>query len=268
MASEVAKELSLKINLERTFKPEIKRVFNVILKDFRSTIAALGVPPQVSTYKSLWEVNLKNHYRRVQKAFSGIVGAEEKFLKQVIDQQQRQEINKEEVFALALIRWRDKQASKQAEVINATTQANMSEAIMMAQEQAAAENKIVNQRELAVASTVLLKRKFNGRVNSIAITETQSSAESTKFIEAEVESGLVPQVLGGRVAVTATIKVWSTVGDKRVRLIHQKTNGQTRRLNEPFVVNGQFLMHPGDSSLGATADNTANCRCISQYSIR
>lgn len=44
---------------------------------------------------------------------------------------------------------------------------------------------------------------------------------------------------------------------------HATASGQVRSFNSPFSVNGQQMKHPHDSSLGASADNIINCRCIS-----
>lgn len=52
-------------------------------------------------------------------------------------------------------------------------------------------------------------------------------------------------------------KQWVTMGDARVRNWHQSVNGQTRRMGEPFLVNGEEIMRPGEGS----AKNTVNCRC-------
>lgn len=56
-------------------------------------------------------------------------------------------------------------------------------------------------------------------------------------------------------------KKWNTIIDGREREWHEEVNGTTLPLSEPFVVNGELLMQPLDTSLGASADNIANCRC-------
>jgi len=38
-------------------------------------------------------------------------------------------------------------------------------------------------------------------------------------------------------------------------------------LETPFLVGGDFMLHPHDSSLGAGADQIINCRCVSFYGI-
>lgn len=56
-------------------------------------------------------------------------------------------------------------------------------------------------------------------------------------------------------------KEWVSIGDSRTRDIHLDAIGQRRALKEPFIVGGEKLMHPGDSSLGASAGNVIQCRC-------
>ena len=62
-----------------------------------------------------------------------------------------------------------------------------------------------------------------------------------------------------------TTKTWKTIIDGREREWHEEVNGVTIPINEPFVVNGELMMHPLDDSLGASADNIANCRCCAEY---
>lgn len=62
-----------------------------------------------------------------------------------------------------------------------------------------------------------------------------------------------------------TMKKWRTIIDGREREWHEEVNGVTVPINEPFEVNGELLMYPLDDSLGASADNIANCRCCAEY---
>ena len=56
---------------------------------------------------------------------------------------------------------------------------------------------------------------------------------------------------------------WDSAGDKRVRRSHRLLNRKRVGLNEPFVspLTGAKMMHPGDTSLGASANETIMCRC-------
>ena len=56
-------------------------------------------------------------------------------------------------------------------------------------------------------------------------------------------------------------KRWVSVHDNRTRPFHAYADQKEVPLNDYFYINGEHLMFPGDCSLGATAKNTANCRC-------
>jgi hypothetical protein len=60
-------------------------------------------------------------------------------------------------------------------------------------------------------------------------------------------------------------KIWSTSMDGRQRPTHGRANGQRRALKEPYTVGGADLMFPSDSSLGAPASETIQCRCSELY---
>lgn len=62
-------------------------------------------------------------------------------------------------------------------------------------------------------------------------------------------------------------KTWMTMDDPSVRHDHAMVDGQTRELNQPFLVGGEFMMFPSDYTMGATAGNIINCRCAEKYSI-
>lgn len=61
-------------------------------------------------------------------------------------------------------------------------------------------------------------------------------------------------------------KTWHTVIDKRTRDWHAEVNSQTKRIEDPFEVNGELLQFPRDESLGASGGNIVNCRCSVSYS--
>ena len=57
------------------------------------------------------------------------------------------------------------------------------------------------------------------------------------------------------------VKVWASSGLQNSRPDHQFADGQQVDMNEPFIVGGEQLMFPHDSSLGASAGNIVNCAC-------
>ena len=59
------------------------------------------------------------------------------------------------------------------------------------------------------------------------------------------------------------LKIWLTSGDANVRDLHKNAGKQYAKgipLDQPFVLGGDFLMHPGDP--GASPANVINCRCV------
>lgn len=60
-------------------------------------------------------------------------------------------------------------------------------------------------------------------------------------------------------------KMWVATPDNITRDAHVEMNGQTKALGDPFTHEGEKLMFPGDSSLGAPAELVVNCRCTMFY---
>jgi hypothetical protein len=70
----------------------------------------------------------------------------------------------------------------------------------------------------------------------------------------------------GAVSESAVRRHWDSAGDSRVRYSHRsmdrKYNKKGVGLDEPFrSPSGALMMHPGDTSLGASADEVVACRC-------
>lgn len=64
-------------------------------------------------------------------------------------------------------------------------------------------------------------------------------------------------------------KEWRDRADEKVRNSHRHMRGQIVILGQAFRTNsGALLRYPGDSSLGAGYDETANCRCYIIYHLR
>jgi HK97 family phage portal protein len=78
--------------------------------------------------------------------------------------------------------------------------------------------------------------------------------------------------LGSQIAAKATNlplwKEWIATKDDRVRDAHWEANGQKQKIDVPYTVMGEKLMFPGDGSLGASASNLIQCRCVESYVVR
>lgn len=92
--------------------------------------------------------------------------------------------------------------------------------------------------------------------------ETIARTEALRSLnQSEYEAVLQARDMGA-VNQNATKRVWDSAGDSRVRWSHKRLNGQAVGIDEPFVSpSGARMMFPGDTSLGASGDETIMCRC-------
>lgn len=73
---------------------------------------------------------------------------------------------------------------------------------------------------------------------------------------------------GGAASLGVTMnKVWQAVGDAKTRAWHAEMDGVAVGLEEAFDVDGEQMMYPMDESMGATARNVYNCRCLIYYDV-
>ena len=77
-------------------------------------------------------------------------------------------------------------------------------------------------------------------------------------MEAQEQSGFTAQ---------EAQKVWDDTGDGATRPSHRHADGQKVSIDQPFTVGGYRLMYPGDSRMGAPAEETINCRCAVRYEV-
>ena len=287
----LTREVAEKLRLEALVKPGIRKIFARVADDFSVSVGRTGQPQEIGRYRTSFESLLEDHYRRVQKAFSGAillhngVSTYVELRNKLAKKDEEESHIKEQIWAIFLL-WDEQHAPVQADIIARTTAKDMDDAIDQARQALREEGKPTDKRSIAATATAILKRILRGRVDLIAVTETQTAAETTKAIEAStaarvlipgipVPRDIVPIIepttpvpgAGPRITPqSATLKKsWITLRDKRVRPTHHDAHGQTRPINEAFNVGSSRMMYPGDTSLGAPVREIAHCRCSAQY---
>jgi hypothetical protein len=102
-------------------------------------------------------------------------------------------------------------------------------------------------------------RLLDLRGQTVGRTEALASLNeaSDEALRQAVDEGLAPP--------DAVKRIWDATGDLRTRPDHVAADGQPRGLDEPFIVGGMSMMHPGDPAGGAA--NVINCRCIVRHEI-
>lgn len=88
------------------------------------------------------------------------------------------------------------------------------------------------------------------RARTVAVTEVNRA-----YGYGVVAHGLTVQ----QVDQTPILKVWDAKDDSRTRRAHEDADGQIRPVSQPFIVDFEPLMAPGDPS--GRASNVINCRC-------
>ena len=91
--------------------------------------------------------------------------------------------------------------------------------------------------------------------------------ESINALRAGQHESLRQATEAGDVKEGDVTREWDSSGDARTRETHVRADGQIVRGNEPFNVGGYQLRYPGDSSMGAPAEETILCRCLENTSI-
>lgn len=101
------------------------------------------------------------------------------------------------------------------------------------------------------------------RADVIARTESVAALNTSEHeaINQAVDQGMIRQ--------SQVKRVWDSAGnDGRTRETHLEMEGQKVGLNEPFTFpDGTQAMFPGDTSLGAPASETIQCRCVARTVI-
>ena len=105
-------------------------------------------------------------------------------------------------------------------------------------------------------------RLLEKRGEDIARTELMRS------LHAAQDEGIHQLVDDGKAQPGAVKRVWDASGDSATRDSHAAMDGQVRGLDEPFVTGaGHRVMYPGDTSLGAPAEEVINERCILRIDV-
>jgi len=157
--------------------------------------------------------------------------------------------------------------TKQSQFILNTTQQDLNKSATNRQAEAIAAisvGALITRAEMAKRARGDFRDKTMNRPDSIALDQTETVAEKAKELDA---NETVAIVAGAAVVISSMKKIWITVGDDKVRNAHQEAEGQTVPATEAFLVGGEQLMQPKDTSLGASAGNVIHCRCSAERFI-
>jgi hypothetical protein len=101
--------------------------------------------------------------------------------------------------------------------------------------------------------------------------KTIARDQSITALRAGRHEGFKQLLDGGKVTEDQIERTWSDTGDGRERPSHALLDKQmVKGMSLPFIspLTGAQMMYPGDTSLGAPASETVQCRCFESIRIR
>jgi hypothetical protein len=254
MPNQAQKDLNRKLQLEAKLRTKIDEYNNTLAQEFARVYGLTGQIINARRFDTNLEAILLPHYEEVGKTFSDDISSElPEDVAVTLDERARIE----RMLGLALLA----RAPRQAGFINDTTNENAEESLLKAQ-QVSSESVLagqgpMSQLETAAIAGSFLASRLTGRAGGIVALETEAPAELAKLTEVSVLTESGPFAVAEPVQ-----KKWMTVGDSHVRDAHRAAQFDPPvNADEPFMVGGELLMYPGDTSLGASIENVANCRC-------
>lgn len=124
------------------------------------------------------------------------------------------------------------------------------------------DGRALTEAEIGKISTAYRNNILRYRGETIARTETITAYRAGN------QEGFRQLVDTGAVRDDQIVRTWGATGDLRTRVSHNFMNGvSVRGLDTPWNVSGSLMMYPGDTSLGAAAEHTINCRCYETIRI-
>jgi len=226
--------------LMRRFEPRIYRKSLVYLRKQYNLAASLVESGVYDIDKELRKGSreissaLTNFYKQVAIAFGTML---------IRDSEKKKDISSRTVFWNHVMRWiRENVGSKVVKIDNTTV--NRIKRIIRKGLDEGLSNPQIAAIIYAKTEIETIKRALR-----IARTETHTSANKGSYEMAK--------------ELNMKIKEWLSAKDERTRIAHRLVNGQRVKIDEPFIVDGEELMYPGDSN--GSAANIINCRCTQIY---
>jgi predicted ABC-type ATPase len=273
------------IKVDRQFKLRLEKEFLVRWNRFeqkQTTIIVRGVArngriPNLNAMSPELERMLNDHFLTVGKIFTRLtINRVEDAINDLGETKSVLEIKAATTQGVPLVVARNfrLRAADQARRITNTSKKQAALALRLAKESADVTSLVqVEELNIAEATGTIFRIKVNGRAKGIARLNTNATAETAKLTQIQIMRGEEPSITGGK--TSKTFKEWHNISDSDVRTPLDKRSKFNHLLaeqrvfsHEPFIVSGEKLMFPADTSLGASIGNVAECRCSATYDIK
>lgn len=253
---QAAASYAKKLKFEKPLDSKMKQLFDQINKDFKANYTKTGIIPSISDYQKDVEKILNEHGVKVGNAFSSDIRNKLGKPSNNAVIQRKLEANIKGVAA--------QRSHLMSHSIVDTTRDNLDKAVKDAHVSLALEDEAITNNSVADLANKNLSSKFVSRAMVISITETQSAAETGKELEYSTMDDFNITYDDQPISELIQQKMWVAILDDHTREAHAEADGQTVGIDEPFEVDGEQLMYPGDDSMGASEGNLINCRCSAE----
>lgn len=272
-------EHAVKLRLEKPLAVQMRQILRQMARDLGAVYAATGRVIDARQYRDEIIGILQVHYRKTMRIFGGTLTAQIRSEVKEIETPSiildifdlagerngtsaKNEVAKYEAQKDAAIQeYTSATVPQRADLITETNQKELNRAV------AAAAASVEDADPVAIGNAA--RRNFEDsalyRGALIATTEIQTAAEAAKLIENVTFQNTTRPLIEAGWLVMESLKEWHTMGDEKVRPAHRAADLQDQPFESPFNVGGELMMYPADTSLGATAGNTINCRCTAVY---
>lgn len=263
--SDAIRDLRLKVSLEAKLHKEVSKLNRVLVTNTIKEYIASGNIYDANNLLIEYRLMLESHYKDVGDIFSAHIRPQLSEDVEITD-------SEDEAILVALLFLYRVRSEQQSQYITDTNNSNIQDSMTDTLDSVHDPDFVgdVTRADIAFLVGATLVQKLNSRLPGITSLETQAVAEAAKLTEAEVLLGNEPSIISGQTPTVAggtAIKEWVTMGDEKVRPAHEEADSLAISSNEPYIVGGEKLMYPGDTSLGATVGNVINCRCASVMDV-
>lgn len=122
-------------------------------------------------------------------------------------------------------------------------------------------------RGLTAAEARKIRARYEDRL-LVMRGETLGRTEAITALHQGQDAAIRKLVDDGKIKAGQVTRVWDATGDSRTRSSHMAMEGQRVGMDEPFTTpSGARLMYPSDTSLGAPASETIQCRCVLRLEV-
>lgn len=246
----IRKQIRFERMLIRRIVPLIDRQAKAAARIYRQTGSESDAELAISAFNSKLKNILEVHYKRTGVFFGNdIFNALNKSVNPILRwntyaARATEYKDEQSIFLDSLFKWISSVGADRVVKIQNTTKDILKAAILAGREAGEGQDAIAKRIVNKISGIGRLTAQ--ARARTIARTETHNAQTFAQDMAAD-STGL------------ELIREWLTNDDERTRTPHSVVDGQRRKMGEPFDVDGEKLMRPGDPS--GSAKNTTNCRC-------